>query len=98
AISAELTLQREHLGFELDPVGAGDIGPHVHGLRASPVRVTKLEHDFGIAHWKAIDVADPPPRDECMAMEPHVTCVAEDDLPDPGPSPGGAVGESHIER
>ena len=33
AIATDLVLQRKGLGFELDAVLAGDLGPHIHGCR-----------------------------------------------------------------
>src|SRR5271165_1887614 len=68
AISADPVLQREDLGFELDAVDPGNLGTHIHGCRLGFIGVTELEHDFGIAHRKAIHVGDAASQDEGVVV------------------------------
>ena len=82
AISADLVLQWQRLGFEFDAVLAGDLGPDIQRSCRLLIRVTELEDDFGIAHGKAIHVGDPPAQDERVVVETEVGRIAENDLPD----------------
>ncbi len=91
AISADLVLHWQCLGFELDAVLAGDLRPHVHGRSLLLVRVTELEDDLGIANGKAVDIGDAPSQNECVVVEAEVGSVAKNDLADLGPQAGLAV-------
>ena len=63
ANAAEPLFERQGLAFELDPVLAQDLRPHVGLGRHLYVRVPELEDDLGITDRKAVLVR------ECAAAE-----------------------------
>src|SRR6516162_6340525 len=98
AESADLVLQRKSLRFELDSIGAFDIRPYVCSRSLLHVGVTKLQGDFRIAYGEAVNISDASPKDEGVAIEPHVGSVPEGDFPDTRPRIDAGVGDvPHIE-
>src|SRR5215470_11135042 len=86
AISADLVLQRQRLGFEFDAIFPGDVRPYVdrHGFLF--LGMPKLEDDLGVAHREAVHVADAPSQDESMVIKPIIRRVGENDFPDLRPA------------
>ena len=82
ADAAELILQRQGFGLELDAVVAEDPRPHVPFGGRLHVRVAELEHDLGIAQREAVLVGDASSQDEGVVVEPEVRGVEEEHLAD----------------
>src|SRR6516165_3689891 len=93
AVSAYFILQRQRLGFELDPIRPGDFWPYVQRRRFLQVRVTELKHDFRISCGETIDVANAPPQDEGVVIKTEVWSVPEDDFPDVRPQTSLRIGD-----
>src|ERR1019366_4505873 len=91
AIPANLVLQRQRFGFELDPVLTGDLGTHIHRRGSLLIGMPELEHDFRVAHRKSVHVRDAPAQDERVVVKPEVGSVTESDFPDLRPQAGFRV-------
>ena len=92
-VAADLVLQRQRLGLELDAVLAGDLRSHVDRGRGLLVRVAVLEDDLRVAGRKAVDVGDAAAQDERVVVEAEVRRVEEEDLAHLGPLAGLGVGD-----
>src|SRR5215471_6341262 len=84
AETPDLVLQRQGLGLELDPVLAGDVGPHVHPRRLLQVGMPELEDNLRIAHREPVHVLLASAQDEGVVVEPEVGRVEEKHLSDAG--------------
>src|SRR5215469_12593494 len=96
--TAELLLQRESLGFELDSVGARDVGPDVHFSGGLEVGMPELEYDLRISDRKAVLVGDTAAQNERTVVKGEIPGIEKHHLPDSRSQTfEGAGGKAQIE-
>jgi hypothetical protein len=81
---AQLILERQRFGLELDPVVTRDTRPHVELRGRLHVRMAELEHHLRVAYGEAVLIGDAPSQDERIVVEPEIRGVQEEHFPDLG--------------
>src|SRR5262249_22529303 len=82
AEAADLVLEGQYLGLELDDEVSRDVEPHVHLGGLLHVRMPELEVDFRVADGKSVLVREAEAEDEGVVVELEVPGIEEENLTD----------------
>ena len=79
---AKLVFERQRLALELHPIIANDLGAHIGFGGFLYVRMSELEHYFGLAGREAVCIGDAPAQNERVVVQPGVLGIYKQDFPD----------------
>jgi hypothetical protein len=79
---AKLVFERQGLALELYPIIANDLGAHIGFGGFLYVRMSELEHYFGLAGREAVCIGDAPAQNERVVVQPEVLGIHKQHFPD----------------
>ena len=78
----KLVFERQRLTLKLHPIVASDLGAHIGFGGFLYVRMSELEHYFGLARREAVCIGDAPAQNERVVVQPEVLGIHKQDFPD----------------
>src|SRR5262249_1834951 len=84
ADAADLVLQGQSLGLELDTVIARDVGPHIHLGGFLQIRMAVFEDDFRVADGETVHVVLPPAQDKGTVVQAEIGRIKKEYLANAG--------------